>query len=264
MESIKPKTCGLAAIILFAIEPALRGTDWLWYTNICLVLCMVALSILLERKEESTALQALKENFQSNILFSLVLVAVAATRYASGEAVMACGFLVLVILSLPMELYFRKKHYNRLFSELENEKERLARIQGVTILDNETSALLDDRIRLINELLLSKVSASRRLEKKTQEEIEKILSDKDAFVSSIAIVFSASHPTFISHLHQAGLNNLEAGYCCLLAQGLSAKEISLIFNFPGFYKLSSSIRAKLGLGPNDTNLAKYLSSKLGE
>lgn len=47
-------------------------------------------------------------------------------------------------------------------------------------------------------------------------------------------------------------------YCSLYCMGYKGKEIGSILSSSRYYKINSSIRKKLGLSPNETNLDIYL------
>lgn len=173
--------------------------------------------------------------------------------------------LVLALLLIVYLFCLLKRKVNQaktIQTELEKERKELLCIKESSVIDDDTRELIGNRINLINKVLLVHLSGSSILNNDNVQEMNRILEDRQAFVSSIAILFSVSHPRFISYLRKCDLREFEIGYCCLLVQGLSAKEISSIFNLPRFYHLASSIRSKLSIPPNDKNLKTYLISLL--
>ena len=93
-------------------------------------------------------------------------------------------------------------------------------------------------------------------------QISSIIHDKDSFINTTRLAFEASHPKFISELKEKNLSEIEIGYCCLYAIGLKGKEIGSYTKNGRLYNISSDMRSKLGLTPNDTNLGKYLRELL--
>ena len=75
---------------------------------------------------------------------------------------------------------------------------------------------------------------------------------------------AGSHPKFIKHLEDRGLNEWEINYCCLYALGLKGKEIGEYIQLKSHFNNSSDIRKKLGLGEHDVNLGTYIRKLLAE
>lgn len=150
-----------------------------------------------------------------------------------------------------------------LYNRLEDEKESLneALLQNKT-LDKEIQNALTDRIDLVNQILVMEITGNYNQNLKAWEKIISIIHDKDSFINTTKLAFEASHPKFISALKEKKLSELEVGYSCLYAIGLKGKEIGSYTKNGRLYNISSDIRAKLGLTPNDTNLGIYLRELL--
>jgi len=102
------------------------------------------------------------------------------------------------------------------------------------------------------------ISGDTEEERRVYRHFEKLLSDRDAFVASTRKALEASRPGFIKYLSDRGLDEREISYCCLYALGLKGGEVGHYMKDARHYHVSSSIRAKLGLGPNDTNLSIFI------
>ena len=172
--------------------------------------------------------------------------------------------LAVLILShiLFQKLTRRRQQSNTLYSELEEERKELLELRKQVDMSKEYRDVVDERYSLLNKILLSHKKGRDSVRREQIAEMDRIVDDRKTFVSSIAMLFSVAHPKFILALRSAGLTDMEIGYCCLLVQGLSGKEISSIFSLPRFYNSSSEIRAKLGLSNRETNLNVYLKGLL--
>lgn len=183
-------------------------------------------------------------------------------RYAIYLLVFTICVVSVILCSLSYMLHKRKQQTVKLSAELAHERKELLLAKESVAMGKDMRDLIDERINLINKVLMDRMSDSMVMKKENLKEMDKILGDRQSFVSSIAILFSISHPKFISYLRDKKLSDVQIGYSCLLVQGLSGKEIASIFSLTRFYNSSSEVRAKLGLGPNDMNLSNYLKTLL--
>ncbi len=123
---------------------------------------------------------------------------------------------------------------------------------------NET---LKYRLSLINHLFVEHTINGKK-SKLIEEELLNYFNDKKRFFKDNRNAIYPLYPSFIERLEKTGLNDEEIEYCCLYVIGLSGKEISELMGTSSHYNLSSTIRKKLGLGPNDTNLSVYIRNLL--
>ena len=123
---------------------------------------------------------------------------------------------------------------------------------------NET---LKYRLSLINHLFAEHTINGKK-SKLIEEELLNYFNDKKRFFKDNRNAIYPLYPSFIERLEKTGLNDEEIEYCCLYVIGLSGKEISELMGTSSHYNLSSTIRKKLGLGPNDTNLSVYIRNLL--
>ena len=88
--------------------------------------------------------------------------------------------------------------------------------------------------------------------------IDSVYGDRDKFMDSIRLVFTASNPEFITYLRSRDLTDTEINYVCLYALGLRGKEVGNFMQSRSHYNLSSQIRKKLGIDEHQTNLSIYV------
>ena len=77
-------------------------------------------------------------------------------------------------------------------------------------------------------------------------------------METIGLLYAIYYPEFTTCLINKNLSITEIGFCSLLVLGFRTGELGEIINRSGFYNISSAIRKKIGLGPNDTNLSIWL------
>lgn len=122
-------------------------------------------------------------------------------------------------------------------------------------------ALAMDRMELLDEILVHKAvqgNGSGDVEKR----VLKMINDKDNFLSALADSFELRHPSFVSKLTASGLNKNEVGYCCMIALGVTSKEMESFSSHRQNYETISSIRSKLGLTGNGQKLKSALFSMI--
>lgn len=185
-------------------------------------------------------------------------------------------FILLVIcVGIRIRLVARTRQKEHL--EVEKEKYRLQCLQIEEELDNlsrllaqqhelseTTQQILAERVSLLNKFFATYIKSYGEPDCTINEEIEKLVTDKEAFINSNRISFSGSHPKFIHYLEEKGLTEWEINYCCLYTLGLNGKEIGTYIKMRSHYNQSSIIRDKLGIGEHDTNLGIYLRKLLKE
>lgn len=141
------------------------------------------------------------------------------------------------------------------YAEIENEKAELENLLASQDFDEESRAMLDERLSVIENVL---VRHARRGKPDDLAFLDEVIGGKSNLLSNLAMLFSINHGEFVSELKSFGLTNVEIGNCCLYAMGLNGKEINNLFGSNKPYRISSSIRAKLGLDSTDTNLSNHI------
>jgi len=174
--------------------------------------------------------------------------------------------LAAILLHLRKRLRSKKAEaaaYRSSLDELRTERDSLAAALAENPpVDRQSLAVINDRLNLLNRLFAEEISPRALGSKNPFAEIQRIVENREEFLYTTRMTLAAAHPDFISFLEGRGLSLQEIEYCCLYAIGLRGTDISRYFGHAGHYNASSSIRAKLGLGPHDTNLGIFLRSKL--
>lgn len=147
----------------------------------------------------------------------------------------------------------------RKFKEIKDEWDALNMVkEESTIVDSKSLESINQRLSLLDQVLLGHLSKNPVLVKKANAQIDFLLKDKEAFIVDTAKVFSASRPKFASWLSSYGLNEKEIGFCSLYIIGMYGKDSRPYFTKYECEALSNSIRSKLGLSPNGQKLKTYL------
>lgn len=183
--------------------------------------------------------------------------------------------LLSICIGIRIRLIARTKQKEHL--EVEKEKYRLQCLQieeehnnlsNLLIQQHElsetTQQILTERVSLLNKFFATYIKSFGEPDYTINEEIEKLVTDKDSFINSNRMSFSGSHPKFIHYLEEKGLTEWEINYCCLYALGLNGKEIGTYIKMRSHYNQSSIIREKLGISEHDTNLSIYIRKLLKE
>lgn len=210
-------------------------------------------------KDDKRAIESDIRNIETRVLAEVSKVKMRYSIWILGIASMAIMSLAAYLLYV---LHKRKQHAAALYNELEKERDELLTLKNSVIVDKETRDVIDDRVKLINGMLLEKMSGNIIIKKDNIRRMDRIIQNRQSFLSSISVLFSICHPRFITHLRNNGLSDVEIGYCCLLVQGFSAKEMASIFDMPRFYKLTGAIRTKLSMAPYEKHLKNHLISLL--
>lgn len=155
------------------------------------------------------------------------------------------------------------ERYRMLYQQVEYEKENLSELLSQSSdLDKETRTVVAQRLELLNKFFAVYITNNSDINRSADKELEELLANKDAFMSSTRLAFTGSHPDFIKYLEKHNLTEWEIEYCCLYALGLKGKEVGTYIKLRSHYNISSEIREKLGLGETDTNLGIYIRKLL--
>lgn len=87
--------------------------------------------------------------------------------------------------------------------------------------------------------------------RKAKESLHKVLKDKDSFFVTTALLFAASHTSFVEFLRAQSLTDWEIGFCCMYLTGMNGKDLGAFFDNQNSYNISSTIRHKLGLSASN-------------
>ena len=120
------------------------------------------------------------------------------------------------------------------------------------------------RLDILNSLLAKEISSNDNYAKPYNKWIESIFRDRNEFMNSTRLAFSASHPRLIKYLEQHELTIDEINYLCLYAIGLRGKEVGEYIQLKRHYNISCEIRKKLGIDVHETNIGKYIRRKMNE
>lgn len=151
--------------------------------------------------------------------------------------------------------------FKKMYTDAEKEIEALSLInKNLLIRDRETLEKLDERLSVLNKFIASNISASYTKEAKNK--LNELMNDKGRFIESTRLSFAISHPGFIEALVKYNLTDWEIGCCCLYAMGLRGKDIAIYLDDKHYYKMSSSIRKKLGMEKNSTNINIFIQNIL--
>ena len=134
-------------------------------------------------------------------------------------------------------------------------------LQNNSSIQDEARALLGQRVKSLAQFL--SVDPPSSLDK-VADQLDSLTENRKELLETIGLLYAVYHPSFVNRLQMCGLSNGEIGYCCLLILGFRTGEIGDVINRSSSYHISSAIRQKVGLGPNDTNLSIFLKNLFKE
>lgn len=146
--------------------------------------------------------------------------------------------------------------YKELYEQAEDEKKNLQRVRKLPGLEKEIRKSIEERLDMLNMFIIA--SLSKNLMTSATDAMDSYLQDRERFIYSTRLSFSALHPKFISQLKKADLTEPEIGYCCLYCLGMNGSDIAAYLGRKSFYNDSSAIRKKLGLSMHDRNISGFL------
>lgn len=172
--------------------------------------------------------------------------------------------LVRGLVRLPKDIAEAKAVSEEFYRSLKEEKEELDKAASkVDVIDPGVKDLLDERIALIDKILIDKMSGTSMSGKAIAKEIENMTADRDSFIRSLGLLYSVNHPQAIRKLKEYELTEEEIGLCCLYYLGYSGKEVKEISRSSMIYHMNSTIRQKIGLKSNEMNLSTYMKQLFG-
>lgn len=160
------------------------------------------------------------------------------------------------------QLEIEKQRYEAMYSEAVIERDALTKMIEENTFNEGTKIIIERRLELLNKVIVSYITDTSAANRKANEELAALVSDRDMFITSTRMTLESSHPAFFRYLREKELTDWEINYCCLYLIGLKGKDIGEYINLKRHYTYGSVIRQKLGLTENDTNLSLYLKKLL--
>lgn len=193
-------------------------------------------------------------------------------QQATQDKIVLSAVIAILILSIVcIWIYVRftinqkeKEKYRLQCLDIEAERDNLTQLlaKQKEELSEEAQTALTERLSLLNRFLAVNIIKDEATSSKFRQEMEALIDNRDAFMTSTRLSFAASHPRFIQYLTEHGLTEWEINYCCLYTLGLKGKEVGAYIKMRSHYNVSSLIREKLGINEHDTNLSIYLRKLL--
>ena len=173
-------------------------------------------------------------------------------------ALLAAAFIILLIRSRLKRRTEEKERFADMYESTLAERDTLSEMLEVQSVPEETGKIISQRLEVLNSIITSYISERDADIKKAESNLERLIADRDAFITSTRVTMEMSHPSFFNYLREKGLTDWEINYCCLYLIGLKGKDIGDFINLKRHYSYGSIIRQKLGLTENDTNLSLHL------
>ena len=155
-----------------------------------------------------------------------------------------------------------KALYEQMYNEVVAERDALNEMIANNAIKDEAMEIIKKRLGVLNTIIVSHLSAKDTDIKRANEELERLIANRNDFIKSTRLTLEENYPHFFAYLHDKGLEEFEIDFCCLYAIGLKGKEIKAYTNLTRHYKDSSEVRQKLGLSESDTNLSNFLQKLL--
>ena len=160
------------------------------------------------------------------------------------------------------QLLSEKALYEQMYNEVVTERDALNEMIANNTIKDEAMEIIKKRLGVLNTIIVSHLSAKDTDIKRANEELERLIANRNDFIKSTRLTLEENYPHFFAYLHDKGLEEFEIDFCCLYAIGLKGKEIKAYTNLTRHYKDSSEVRQKLGLSESDTNLSNFLQKLL--
>ena len=177
-------------------------------------------------------------------------------------ALLAAAFIIVLIRSRLKRRTEEKERYADMYESTLAERDTLSEMLEANSMSEETRKIISQRLEVLNSIITSYISERDADIKKAESNLERLIADRDAFITSTRVTMEMSHPSFFNYLREKGLTDWEINYCCLYLIGLKGKDIGDFINLKRHYSYGSIIRQKLGLTENDTNLSLHLRKML--
>jgi hypothetical protein len=149
-----------------------------------------------------------------------------------------------------------------MYLEVLSERNALNEMLANSAIKEATMEIIKKRLGVLNTIIVSHLSEKGTDVKRANDELEKLIADRNDFIQSTRLTLEENYPHFFTYLHNKGLEEYEIDFCCLYAIGMKGKEVKAYTNLSRHYKDSSEVRQKLGLVESDTNLSNFLQKLL--
>ena len=160
------------------------------------------------------------------------------------------------------QLLSEKALFEQMYNEVVAERDALNEMIANTTIKEEAMEVIKKRLGVLNTIIVSHLSAKDTDIKRANEELERLIDNRNDFIKSTRLTLEENYPHFFAYLKDKGLEEFEIDFCSLYAIGLKGKEIKAYTNLTRHYKDSSEVRQKLGLSESDTNLSNFLQKLL--
>ena len=200
------------------------------------------------------------ERFNKDTKFLAERVRFSKTKHSFlfGSIFFGLIILILALLFINNERKRReeKKELETLYMEIKQEYESICSVlHNHEELQDSARKALGDRVSSLAQFLSKEKPQSLS---KVADQLEALSENRKELLDTIGLLYAIYYPSVITVLVNHKLTTTEVGYCCLLQLGFRTREVGDVINRSGSYNISSAIRKKLGLGPNDTNLSNYI------
>lgn len=146
---------------------------------------------------------------------------------------------------------------NEIQAEYEDFKNKPIRLEGIS---KDARIKLGMKLKAINCFLedppeeLSDVSGT----------LNHIKDGRKQILETVGLLFALWFPSYVNFLLDKKLSVQEIGYCSLITLGIQTKNLGDVIYKSSYYKISSSIRKKIGLPVNEKKLGTFLREKFSE
>ena len=134
-----------------------------------------------------------------------------------------------------IQLEGEKAHYERMYLEVLSERNALNDMISNSTVKDETMEIIKKRLGVLNTIIVSHLSEKGTDVKRANEELEKLIADRNDFIKSTRLTLEENYPHFFAYLHDKGLEEFEIDFCCLYAIGLKCQEIKTYTNLSRHY-----------------------------
>ena len=80
-----------------------------------------------------------------------------------------------------------KQKYEMMYSEAVEERDALSRMIEENTVNESTKTIIERRLELLNKVIVSYITDTSAANKKANEELEMLVSDRDAFIASTRV-----------------------------------------------------------------------------
>ena len=207
----------------------------------------------IEERYANAVAQIQAENIRTRLILIIMV-----SLMASGFTIWRIRIKLQERTAEKKQLEIEKQRYEAMYSEAVTERDALTKMIEENTVNEGTKVIIERRLELLNKVIVSYITDTSAANRKANEELEALVSDRDMFITSTRMTLESSHPAFFRYLREKELTDWEINYCCLYLIGLKGKDIGEYINLKRHYTYGCVIRQKLGLTENDTNLSIHL------